>query len=458
MSTTSSIASIKNNILKITNPDLGNPVAFLATTVSATGTTLTVDNNSQLTQHDFLVIGTPGAPTTEVKRITAAVTAGTALIVAACTFDHPVNTPLYILPNDQVRITTVTTETGSFSTLTTLTWQFDEPYTRYHDTTGAATQWYKVLQYNSYTTTEDTSTLSAAVQNEGFTNKSLRRLKDAGLRRAKMTAGDVGDDYLTELANDCQREVQETTKHWSFAKKQDSSNTLTAGVAQYAIPSDLQEESRNAIIIMKIGNEQPLDWVEWDEYVRRTVGQPKSPLNGAILASATTIDLVDAIDFGSTGSGYIEGDSFSWTGKTSNQLTGVTGVTSGHASGVIAYDARSLSKPSTYTIFNGYIWLDPACDSTNASRVVYIDYYRTIPELVEDADETIIPDASIFKYYIAYRLKEDTGGNGDKDLLLFQAKVREMAVRLRPITAPAFSPSWGRNARVRNFDGSTTEQ
>lgn len=61
----------------------------------------------------------------------------------------------------------------------------------------------------------------------------------------------------------------------------------------------------------------------------------RSTLNGAILAGAATIDLAAGTGarFPNTGAGMIEGDTFAWTGRTSDQLTGVTGVTSGHASG-----------------------------------------------------------------------------------------------------------------------------
>ena len=38
--------------------------------------------------------------------------------------------------------------------------------------------------------------------------------------------------------------------------------------------------------------------------------------------------------FATSGSGNVDGDSFSWTGKSSNDLTGVTGLSFSHATGV----------------------------------------------------------------------------------------------------------------------------
>lgn len=56
-------------------------------------------------------------------------------------------------------------------------------------------------------------------------------------------------------------------------------------------------------------------------------------LNGAVSAGATTITLTDASTFSSAGNGNIDGDSFAWSGKSSNDLTGVTGISADHATG-----------------------------------------------------------------------------------------------------------------------------
>lgn len=56
-------------------------------------------------------------------------------------------------------------------------------------------------------------------------------------------------------------------------------------------------------------------------------------LNGSVIAGATTITLTDASSFSSAGNGNIDGDSFAWTGKSSNDLTGVTGISADHATG-----------------------------------------------------------------------------------------------------------------------------
>ena len=64
-------------------------------------------------------------------------------------------------------------------------------------------------------------------------------------------------------------------------------------------------------------------------------------LNGAITTISTSIILTSGTDFASSGTIEIEGDLITYTGKSTHTLTGVTGISFGHASGVTA---RQWSK------------------------------------------------------------------------------------------------------------------
>ncbi len=56
----------------------------------------------------------------------------------------------------------------------------------------------------------------------------------------------------------------------------------------------------------------------------------ETTLNGAVAAGATTITLTSGTSFSSAGNGNIGGDSFAWTGKSTHDLTGVTGISADH--------------------------------------------------------------------------------------------------------------------------------
>lgn len=84
-----------------------------------------------------------------------------------------------------------------------------------------------------------------------------------------------------------------------------------------------------------------------DNFVRWR-GSSWGKLQNSVLAGAATIDLQagEGARFAAAGSGLIEGDTFAWTGVSTDQLTGVTGLTSGHAAG-----ARVITEldSSTYS-------------------------------------------------------------------------------------------------------------
>ena len=60
----------------------------------------------------------------------------------------------------------------------------------------------------------------------------------------------------------------------------------------------------------------------------------ETTLDGAVAAGATTITLTSGTGFSNAGNGNIDGDSFAWTGKSSNDLTGVTGISADHLDNV----------------------------------------------------------------------------------------------------------------------------
>lgn len=61
----------------------------------------------------------------------------------------------------------------------------------------------------------------------------------------------------------------------------------------------------------------------------------KTTLSNPIIVGATVIPLASNNDFSTTGEGNIDGDSFSWTGKGADTLTGCVGINVSHALGSV---------------------------------------------------------------------------------------------------------------------------
>jgi len=81
---------------------------------------------------------------------------------------------------------------------------------------------------------------------------------------------------------------------------------------------------------------------EFKSYGRSTPGREiaETTLDGAHAAGTTTVDLASGGSFGVPGNGNIDGDSFAWTGRAGNQLTGVTGLSADHADGVTVQEGE----------------------------------------------------------------------------------------------------------------------
>lgn len=94
-------------------------------------------------------------------------------------------------------------------------------------------------------------------------------------------------------------------------------------------------------------------------------------LNGAVSAGATTITLTDASTFSSAGNGNIDGDSFAWSGKSSNDLTGVTGISADHATGATVEEgelAEALRQICADYAAGLYLQDDAALSTTDPLR------------------------------------------------------------------------------------------
>ena len=76
---------------------------------------------------------------------------------------------------------------------------------------------------------------------------------------------------------------------------------------------------------------------EFRDYGRVTPARElaETTLDGAVSAGATSINLTSASSFTTAGNGNIDGDSFAWTGKSTNTLSGVTGISADHIDNVV---------------------------------------------------------------------------------------------------------------------------
>jgi len=129
--------------------------AAILKSASAAGSAvnLTIDDNSDIAQNDYMFFGEVGKPKSEIFKVNAAVTAGTVIQADTLVFSHGVGTPLYRVPYNQVKFYRAETLGGDKSLLATVSIDADNEFTTHIDTTNTTGYLFFTL-YNSTTAAE----------------------------------------------------------------------------------------------------------------------------------------------------------------------------------------------------------------------------------------------------------------------------------------------------------------
>jgi hypothetical protein len=186
---------------------------YVATAVSAGGTSSPVKNIDSLTANWAVQMGQTGEEAAEIMLISG-VPSGTILNFGTSPshtggtllFGHAQDTPIYQIHYDQFVLNRSTAGTaGTFSALATISITPDSLYTQYNDTTGAAGYAYYAQYYNSVT--GDLSGSSSAFIPGGPTFYSLQKIRQR-IKDKLYSAGYVRDDSLiTDWINECYEDL-----------------------------------------------------------------------------------------------------------------------------------------------------------------------------------------------------------------------------------------------------------
>jgi len=179
-------------------------LSYLSADIDATDTSITVDNAQGFKEHDFIIIGSIGSETTEIAQIDT-VTGTTIDLVSPISFTHKDDAQVQKTLFNQRRFYRSTSETGTYTLLTTKNIEVDRPDgTFYEDDSGTSSNWYKATYYNSYShleTKQADAVATKAAESEHYTSLfDIRRqsgFEEAYGLRDKMIA-----DYRDEAENE----------------------------------------------------------------------------------------------------------------------------------------------------------------------------------------------------------------------------------------------------------------
>ena len=206
-------------IVKALHPNIeGNPQSYLTEKANSGQSDIVVQNASEFSANDHIVIGNPGEEQTEIKKIDS-ISGKTITLSANLTHNHSQNTKIQYIKYDQVKFYKASSKTGSYTLQTTKDIAIDEPHTLYDDTSALATDYYKIKYYNS--ASSDLSTYSDAIGSGGFPRYALMSIVDRILTwfndmDEKFLSRDEIKDWVNDVKDDMANEIAESNeKHFA---------------------------------------------------------------------------------------------------------------------------------------------------------------------------------------------------------------------------------------------------
>lgn len=403
---------LENSVLKVRNNlvTLDEQRTYVTTAVSAGATTLTVQNITGFSTSDYLILGHIGEEKTEIVQVHASTSpSGTTITLtsAGAIYDHPVDTPVQRISYNRVEFSRATSSGGSKSVLATTALAVDQEFTVYNDTSN--TTGYAYARFNNSTS----STNSAYSDEQAYSSQTYNSVGTI-INRVMSLANERTEGFVTRreildyLWNfiDVVNDLRTRWKHEEVAS--DKSNTTTTGGETFTVPTDMKYSSDRSIIAVYVEGQSPLKYVGQIDFVNELVDQPRTQLNGAVLTGATSITLDDATNFGDSGTGYVAGDEFTWTGRSGNTLSGVSGILA-HADGDIVVENSVIGTPEIYTVIDGvgHIW--PTPDTDNDNRPLVIDYYERVEYPDSENDTLPVPYISPAIEFCLMRIEDKRG-------------------------------------------------
>ena len=399
---------------------INNSVQSFLTNDFATGvSSLTVQNTFGFSTNQILFIGTTMNENSEIVKTSSSVSPSgqTVTLNSATTQAHTNTDPIFIIPFDQVEISTASTLTGAKTVLTTIYLDVEKE-TKYNDTVST-TGYYFARFKNSITGLY--SDYSDGVPLSGYPINSARYIIDSALDEINKEQSDLfSDKYCFSKINEGQMEVLRELKRWSWMQVFGASTESSVGSWRIALPSDIDDSNTNkSIYNFSVGKDPAMTWVDKEEWDRIVQVVHWSTFASALHVGDSTVTLSDSSDFDSTGTLQVGSSTISYTAN--NKTTGVltlTKVSTITASvGQDAFQGASLGMPVYYTIFAGYVWHYPVIDTNHDKMDYSMDYYSQLVPITSDTDTLIVPDPVLIKDYLVSKLilrqnnGEDTEGS-----------------------------------------------
>jgi hypothetical protein len=406
------IEFIRDNVVRVLHPVPVGPVTHLTASVAATGTALTVRNNMGFANGDLILYEGYGNESAEIKKVNAAVTAGTSLTSTAVTFAHSIDCSLVKVLWNRMEISGAATPTGSKTSIATVDMDVSANHTDYI-VTGTTYPYYFVRYYNSI---DDTySSYSDYLASTDYAPNTVGYVVSAAFENLNEP---VSDKYpvrwLLEQVYQCELDVLRSKQHWSSMVELDyDAGDLATGDSRFALPSDIDEtQGRKAILSVRIGNRTNMEYIDNADFNSLMEDVARTTLASTAAVGAVTLVLTDSGDFDDSGTVSIGGTDYAYTAndRSTNTLSGLTALTAQVDAGKDVWQNIDSGEPRRYAVIDGYVYFDCPVDSEWNGRNIYIDYFRHATRYMSYGDTLALNDVGLYIHWLEAQIKRRKSG------------------------------------------------
>lgn len=205
----------------------------------SSGTNLVVASSVGFTNGNYIVVGEPGLENTEVTNLTATPPDNTNLTVTTLKFSHPKGTPIFYTNWDKYSLEYATTVGGVFTPYAGMPQNllFSGQYTEYRDVLATSTyQWryrYFSSEKSAYSSYSDIIGASGWPRSSvGYMIKKIRKIVN------DLDSKTISDTEIIGYLNEAQDIIYSIYDRWWFLFKYGTPILTIAGAKTYALPTD----------------------------------------------------------------------------------------------------------------------------------------------------------------------------------------------------------------------------
>lgn len=417
--------------LYINNTDLTRekPYTFLSEDVFSAGSTFRVQSiagfqSVNTSSGQIVCIGEIGGERTEIRRTTNSSSDGYPSntykeigLRDALQFDHPQDTPVYIIDFNRVEAQWAASVNGTKATLFAYPSQIRPDQLEMSLIDSSATAGYYFIRFNE-TIGNTNSDFSDPIPYGGYDDNTVFMIKKRAVDELgeEIDGNVITHEFLNQCLWEARREYHQAPGKRPFRRKFNAIlGTALTGSFRIDLPSDIERGATSENLYgVRIGTNENMryhDKKAHDAYYRNI---PHSYLLAAY-TTGTSQDLYlnSVADFADSGAVQVENSVISYSARG---LSGGTLRISSHGSysasaGSDVWQNASFGLPNMFTVFadpggSAYIYFNRPIDTAYVNQNIYADYYRTLLGYDSDADVLDEPKYDFYVDYLKAKIKD----------------------------------------------------